>query len=671
MEDRIVPALTWSTGVALPSVQSGNAAVLETDQSILVLGGGTTTVNRFALAGTAWSTANPIDQARVSPAVSSIGGSELLVYGGSAGGSALSSALEYDPANLNNIHSAAAMSTPRSLLAFATDGSNRAYAIGGINGSGNRLASVERFDPTTGTWSTVAALPQARSGAAAVYDGAGHIFVFGGATSTSSRTSTALKYTVATNTWTTVHAMPISTTEAAAVFGPDGLIYVLGGKGSEGNQATVQAYNPTTNTWSKTTSLPHGISDEAAVVDAQNRIEVIGGMATGDNSYPVSSVYVTQSLANFAPQITTAATALPTATAGASYTATVAAIGSPAPTFTVVSGPTGLTINATTGVITWAPITAQIGTTTVTVQAQNVAGSVQRTFTLTVTPDTMPPTVPVLSVGTITTTSSIPLSWTASTDNVGVAGYRLFQYWPAYVTGHSGRGGGSTYHPPTYKLLADVSPTTTSYTVTGLAPFTTYNYVLAAYDAAGNQSGYSVPVSGTTLETPTISFSSNGVNTNPPVSVVANHQLYLSLWTTGSPLPTLSLISAPAGVVFSPGVWTNSQLTTTISNITWTPTASQVGVSTIIMQATNSVGTFTLDISVTVTADVPVPSLTINGGLAYGLGNMTPVAGTPNAYQMAVNNGFDITGGTHPQYALSGTPFSFQLTGTSNTNPTT
>jgi len=38
---------------------------------------------------------------------------------------------------------------------------------------------------------------------------------------------------------------------------------------------------------------------------------------------------------------------------------------------------------------------------------------------------------------------------------------------------------------------------------------------------------------------------------------------------------------------------------------------------------------------------------------------------------LAVKNGFDITGGTHPQYALSGTPFSFQFTGTSNTSPTT
>ena len=668
LEDRTVPTLMWSAGVALPSVRSGDAAVLAPDQSILVLGGGTAMVNKLALAGAAWGTANAIDQARVSPGVASIGGSELLVYGGTLGGAALSTALEYDPANPSNIHSAAPMSTPRSLLAFATDGSHRAYAIGGLDASGNWLASVERFDPTTGVWSMVAALPQARSGAAAVYDGAGDILVFGGATSSSSSTNTALKYNIATNTWSTLASMPSFTAEAAAVLGPDGLIYVLGGKGGEGVQATVQVYDPTTNTWSRGASLPSGVSDEAAVVDAQNRIEVIGGTTYGDNPYAVSAVYVTQSLANFAPQILT--TALPTAQAGAQYVATVAAVGSPAPTFALVSGPTGLSINATTGVITWAPGTAQIGATTVTVQAQNVAGTATHTFALTTTKDTTPPTAPVLTMAPITTTSSISLSWTASTDNVGVAGYRLFRYTPAYSSGHSGRGGGVTYHPATYTLLVNnISPTTTSYTFTGLSPLTTYYYVAAAFDAAGNQSAYSAPVSGTTLQTPTIYYSSNGVNTDPAVSLVANHPLYLTLWTTGSPTPTLSLVSAPAGVVFNAGQITNSQLTFVVPNITWTPTASQVGVSNIIMQATNSVGVFTLDISVTVTADVPVPSLTINGGYAYTVGNMTPVAGTPNDYQLTVNPAFN--SGSSPQYAFSGTPFSFQVTGTSNTSPTT
>jgi cellulose 1,4-beta-cellobiosidase len=119
-------------------------------------------------------------------------------------------------------------------------------------------------------------------------------------------------------------------------------------------------------------------------------------------------------------------------------------------------------------------------------------------------PDTTLPTIPVLSGGAITTTSSIPLTWTASTDNVGVAGYRLIRYTPAYTTGHSGRGGGITYHPATYSLLVDgISPATTSYPLMGLSPNSTYNYAVADYDAAGNKSGYSI-AGGKTLQTPSI-----------------------------------------------------------------------------------------------------------------------------------------------------------------------
>jgi len=53
---------------------------------------------------------------------------------------------------------------------------------------------------------------------------------------------------------------------------------------------------------------------KAAVVDAQNRIEVIGGTTLGDDPVSSSVVYVTQTLANYAPVFAT--TTLPAATAG-------------------------------------------------------------------------------------------------------------------------------------------------------------------------------------------------------------------------------------------------------------------------------------------------------------------------------------------------------------------
>ncbi len=70
----------------------------------------------------------------------------------------------------------------------------------------------------------------------------------------------------------------------------------------------------------------------------------------------------------------------------------------------------------------------------------------------------------------------IQLSWNPSTDNVGVAGYRVFR---------NGTQVGTT--------------TGTSYTDTGLNPMTTYSYQVSAYDAVGNQSARCSAVDGSTL----------------------------------------------------------------------------------------------------------------------------------------------------------------------------
>ncbi|TWF91710.1 glycoside hydrolase family 6 protein [Streptomyces brevispora] len=89
--------------------------------------------------------------------------------------------------------------------------------------------------------------------------------------------------------------------------------------------------------------------------------------------------------------------------------------------------------------------------------------------------DTQAPTAPTGVTVTAKTSGSVSLSWTASTDNVGVSGYDVF------------RGG-----------VRVGSTTTTSYTDTGLTAGTTYSYTVKAKDAAGNVSAASAAVSATT-----------------------------------------------------------------------------------------------------------------------------------------------------------------------------
>lgn len=88
--------------------------------------------------------------------------------------------------------------------------------------------------------------------------------------------------------------------------------------------------------------------------------------------------------------------------------------------------------------------------------------------------DTIAPTTPANLTATAVTASSVSLTWSAATDNVGVAGYTL-SYGSAtlFVTG-------------------------TSTTVTGLTPETAYTFTVAAKDAAGNLSAASNAVNVTT-----------------------------------------------------------------------------------------------------------------------------------------------------------------------------
>ncbi|MFL6163332.1 MAG: fibronectin type III domain-containing protein [Jatrophihabitantaceae bacterium] len=91
--------------------------------------------------------------------------------------------------------------------------------------------------------------------------------------------------------------------------------------------------------------------------------------------------------------------------------------------------------------------------------------------------DSTPPSTPTNLTATATGATSIKLTWSASTDNVGVTGYRLY------------RGGAP---------LTTVAASALSYVDNTVSPATSYSYTVAAVDAAANASGPSAPASATT-----------------------------------------------------------------------------------------------------------------------------------------------------------------------------
>ncbi|HKE94190.1 MAG TPA: PHB depolymerase family esterase, partial [Povalibacter sp.] len=97
-------------------------------------------------------------------------------------------------------------------------------------------------------------------------------------------------------------------------------------------------------------------------------------------------------------------------------------------------------------------------------------------------PDTQAPSVPANLVSSAQTSSTISLSWSASTDNVGVTGYDVLRA--------PGASGG------TFAQIA--TPASTSFVDSGLTASTTYRYQVRARDAAGNVSAVSNTVTAMT-----------------------------------------------------------------------------------------------------------------------------------------------------------------------------
>ncbi|KJD33319.1 hypothetical protein PK35_05525 [Tamlana nanhaiensis] len=96
-------------------------------------------------------------------------------------------------------------------------------------------------------------------------------------------------------------------------------------------------------------------------------------------------------------------------------------------------------------------------------------------------PDTEAPTTPTNLVASNPTSSTVDLSWTASTDNEAVVAYNIYVDGSYYVSTNS---------------------TATTFTVTDLSAETTYQFAILAVDAANNTSTLSNSVPETTLEAP-------------------------------------------------------------------------------------------------------------------------------------------------------------------------
>lgn len=257
--------------------------------------------------------------------------------------------------------------------------------------------------------------------------------------------------------------------------------------------------------------------------------------------------------------------------------------------------------------------------------AGNLATSADMTFVTASAPDTTAPSIPTgLAAGTVTT-SSVPLSWTASTDDVAVTGYQVL------------RGG-----------VQIGTTSTTSYTDNTVVANIAYSYTVRAYDAAGNVSADSTPPLSVTTPAPsanqiavdkivTTKQTTNGSTiVSPSLTTAAPGELLVAFIASDGPASAQTFSSVTGGGL----TWTlrkrantqagNSEIwtayaTNVVTNITVTATRSKSSyqgmISVVAFQ--NASATIGATNSASAGSGAPTVNLTTTGAnsVIWGVGN--------------------------------------------------
>ncbi len=302
-------------------------------------------------------------------------------------------------------------------------------------------------------------------------------------------------------------------------------------------------------------TVPTGLASSNITV---NSATLAWAPSTDDVAVAGYVIYVNGTLANFS---TTASFNLTSLVPGTTYNVTVAAFdisynfsdpSTPLAVTTLAdtqppSAPSNVTVTnvgPTSFTVNWAASTGNLGVASYNIYANgallgsststtfNVTGlSLGNTYNLTVVAldpygavssasaplpvttvaDTQPPSAPAGLATARILADSVVLTWNASSDNVGVSGYDIYQNG----------------------VLTSLSPTT-SFTATGLSPLTTYTFTVAATDASGNASAPGTGVTVTTTNIP--AFSGICLWLKADTGVTADSDNLVSVWSDQSGL---------------------------------------------------------------------------------------------------------------------------------------
>jgi len=297
---------TWKSTGNLNETRGSHTATLLGNGKVLVAGGGGG-LGRYALASAelydpasgTWTPTGSMNSARRSHTATLLPDGKVLVTGGFVdvpfsmfGGYPDWSAELYDPASgtwTTTGHLADARYNHTATL--LSDG--KVLVGGGLTGPGKFgpvLASVELYDPASGTWTETGSPATARYSHTATLLDNGKVLFAGGITyspSAFSSLASAELYDPQSGSWAPTGSLGSKRAYHTATLLSTGNVLVAGGEDGNGRSlASAELYDPSSGNWAPTGSLNTSRSSHTSTLLSDGRVLAASGVDfTGDGSY--------------------------------------------------------------------------------------------------------------------------------------------------------------------------------------------------------------------------------------------------------------------------------------------------------------------------------------------------------------------------------------------------